>query len=64
MAKEKSSEDSLYWQVERECLRLQALVSMSHASKGNRTVMLTGRKMTGEQREELNASMVEVISTK
>jgi hypothetical protein len=60
----KEKADSLYWVVEHECHRLQALVAMSHAKRGNQTVLMTGRKVTEEQREELNASMVEVVTTR
>lgn len=64
MTPPKKDGDSLYWVVERECLRTQALVAMSHAKRGGRTVLATNKRLTAEQVDELEAAGVDVINTK
>jgi hypothetical protein len=60
----KSGEDSAYWQVERECLRLHALVAMSHRKRGNEAVLATGRALPEERTDELAHAGVQVVNTK
>ena len=62
MAEQK--EDSAYWIVEQECARTQALVAMSHAKRGGKSVLMTGRRLSEDQQEELRAAGVEVVSTR
>lgn len=61
---EKRDGDSLFWIVEKECLRIQALVAMSHAKRGGRTVLMTNRKMSEDQLDELLSCGVEAHPTR
>ena len=61
---EKKEGDSAHWIVERESTRMQALVAMSHAKRGGRAVLMTGRKLSEEQQAELSEAGVEVVSTR
>ena len=64
MADTKKEGDSLYWVVEQECARLQGLVAIAHAKRGNHTVMMTPRKISEERADELRAVKVELASTR
>lgn len=64
MAEKKSEADSAYWIVEQEALRMQARVAMAHAKRGGRTVLMTGRKLTEDQAQELQEASVEVVDTR
>lgn len=64
MSTEKKEGDSLYWVVEQEAFRMQMLAAKSHAKRGNRTVLMTGRKVSEAQRKDLEAAGVEVVTTR
>lgn len=64
MGNGKEKTDSLYWQVERECHRLQMSVATSHSRRGNRAVLMTNRNLTDEQKGDLSEARVEAFSTR
>jgi hypothetical protein len=64
MSGKKPASDSAYWLAEKECQRIQALVAMNHAKRGGQAVLMTGKKLTAEQQDELAAAGVEVIATR
>lgn len=50
---EKKEGDSLRWVVEQQLAKLQGLVAISHAKRGNQTVMMTSRKISDGDMDEL-----------
>lgn len=64
-----TTDDSLFWRIERACAALQYEVAASHARKGGVAVLMTNRKPTGAAEIEryygtAAADRIREISTK
>jgi len=57
-------EDSHYWRVEKWAREMLGTIACRHAEAGNTTVLMTGRKLTEEERDELIRSGVRVETTR